>query len=95
MAAPAALAASEDNTWTLLATLPQPQDRPLFALAADPADPHNLLAGSSSGEIYRSTDRGISWRLTKSGMGRGVLNVSMGRRMANLGTMCAPRRLAR
>lgn len=73
MAAPAALAASEDNTWTLLATLPQPQDRPLFALAADPADPHNLLAGSSSGEIYRSTDRGISWRLTKSGMGRGVL----------------------
>jgi hypothetical protein len=71
--APSALAANEDNTWTLLAALPQPQDRPLFALAADPADAHNLLAGTSTGEIYRSTDRGVSWRLAKSGMGRGVL----------------------
>jgi hypothetical protein len=67
------LAANEDNTWTLLAALPQPQDRPLFALAADPADTHNLLAGTSTGEIYRSMDRGVSWRLAKSGMGRGVV----------------------
>jgi hypothetical protein len=73
VAVPPTLAANEDNTWTLLAALPQPQDRPLFALAADPADTHNLLAGTSTGEIYRSMDRGVSWRLAKSGMGRGVV----------------------
>jgi hypothetical protein len=73
LAAPNAAAANDDNTWTLLAALPQPQDRALFALAADPNDSRALLVGTSSGEIYRSTDRGASWRLAKSGLGRGVV----------------------
>jgi hypothetical protein len=72
LAVPSALAANDDNTWTLLAALPQPQERPLFALAVDPADSHNVLAGTTTGEIYRTTDRGASWRLSKPGLGRGV-----------------------
>jgi hypothetical protein len=70
--APALAASAGDNTWTALAPLPQPQDRPLLALAADPSDGHVLLAGTAGGEIYRSADAGQSWRLARSGLGRGV-----------------------
>lgn len=73
---PALAAPPADNTWTALAPLPQAQDRPVLALATDPADGRVLLAGTAAGEIYRSTDGGQSWRLAKTGLGRGVAALS-------------------
>jgi photosystem II stability/assembly factor-like uncharacterized protein len=71
-ASPALAAPGVDNTWTALGTLPQPQDRPLLALASDPSDGRVVLVGTAAGEIYRSADGGHSWRLARSGLGRGV-----------------------
>ncbi|MBJ7599535.1 MAG: hypothetical protein DLM67_03375 [Candidatus Nephthysia bennettiae] len=74
---PTALAAGPaDNTWTALSPLPQSQDHPLLALAVDPSDGRVLLAGTASGEIYRSADGGQSWRLSRAGLGRGVAALS-------------------
>lgn len=64
------------NTWTLLAPLPERLESPLFALAVSPGDPQLVLAGTSSGAIYRSTDAGASWRLVRTGLGRGVASLA-------------------
>jgi photosystem II stability/assembly factor-like uncharacterized protein len=74
--APAAAAPPADSTWTALAPLPQGQDHPLLALATDPTDGRVVLAGTATGEIYRSGDSGQSWRLARSGLGRGVAALS-------------------
>ena len=69
----AAAAPPSLNTWVPLASLPEPQDRPVLALAVDPADSRQVLVGTAAGQIYRSTDGGESWRLAKGGLGRGVV----------------------
>lgn len=76
LAVPAQAAPPADNTWTALAPLPEAQDQPVLALAADPADGRVVLAGTAGGEIYRSGDAGQSWRLAKAGLGRGVAAVA-------------------
>lgn len=75
-AAPAAAAPTADDTWTALASLPDPQDRPVLALAVNPTDGRQLLVGTAGGQIYRSTDGGDSWRLVKAGLGRGVVTLA-------------------
>ncbi|HEX6547437.1 MAG TPA: hypothetical protein VF134_01685 [Candidatus Dormibacteraeota bacterium] len=58
-----ASAAQNDNAWVMLAGLPEQLEAPVFALAVSPADSGLVLAGTPTGAIYRSTDRGQSWRL--------------------------------
>ena len=45
----------------------------MLALAVNPTDARQVLAGTMTGEIYRTTDGGASWRLVKGGLGRGVV----------------------
>jgi photosystem II stability/assembly factor-like uncharacterized protein len=58
-----ALAAAPDNTWGMLASLPEHLDSPVFALAVSPSSSALLLAGTPTGSIYRSTDAGQTWTL--------------------------------
>lgn len=57
-------AAPADNTWTRLGALPEPLDAPVFALAVDPSANQNLLLGTETGNLYRSTDGGQTWKLS-------------------------------
>lgn len=41
----------------------------IIALAADPADPRIVYAGTSGSGVYRSTDGGNSWVQASLGMG--------------------------
>jgi hypothetical protein len=72
LAAGMTAAAGADDTWVPLGALPAPGGGPVFALAADPADGHRLLAGTSGGVLLRSADGGATWRAVRSGLGRGV-----------------------
>jgi len=72
LAASGIAAAGSDDVWAPLGALPVRQDGPVFALAADPADGHRLLAGTSGGAVLRSGDGGATWRVVRSGLGRGV-----------------------
>lgn len=47
-----------------------PLDAPLLSLAADPADPRRLLAGTGRHGLYRSTDGGASWQPASAGLPR-------------------------
>jgi photosystem II stability/assembly factor-like uncharacterized protein len=62
-----------DATWVMLGALPERLDGPVFALAVDPANPQVVLAGTSRGSIYRSTDGGGTWNQVRRDLGRGVL----------------------
>jgi hypothetical protein len=72
LAAGVVAAAGADDTWAPLGALPARSGGPVFALAADPADGHRLLAGTSGGVLLRSADRGATWIAVRSGLGRGV-----------------------
>ena len=76
LATPPVRAAAADNTWTQLAAVPQTGGDPVLALAVDPADGRVLLAGTGAGDIYRSMDGAQSWRLARSGLGRGVAAIA-------------------
>jgi hypothetical protein len=71
-----ASAGSSPSTWSPLAALPERLDSPLFALAVDPSDGQRVLVGTPTGNLYRSTDGGASWRLVSSRLGRGVLTLA-------------------
>lgn len=73
--APAA-AAAPDSTWVQLAPLPETLAAPVFALAVDPTSNQNLLAGTTSGSIYRSTDGGQSWKLVRHDPAHAVLTLA-------------------
>lgn len=51
------MSTSDGQTWVDL-----PLRKPLVAVAADPANDRTVLAVTETGEVYRSTDGGISWR---------------------------------
>jgi photosystem II stability/assembly factor-like uncharacterized protein len=68
-----ASAVPSPNTWSPLAALPERLDTPLFALVADPADSQRVVAGTPTGNLYRSTDGGGTWKPVASKLGRGVL----------------------
>ena len=55
------------STWVALATLPGADHDPVFALAVNPANDDDLIAGNAAGGLYRSVDGGSSWRLIHSG----------------------------
>ena len=69
----AASAALTPNTWSLLGPLPEHLQDPVFALGVDPSDDQRVLAGTSTGNVYRSGDGGGTWKLVGSKLGRGVL----------------------
>ncbi len=72
----AAQVPAPDNTWTQLAPLPERLDSPVFALAVNPADNQQLLVGTGTGNLYRSTDGGASWKLARSVSGRAVVSLA-------------------
>jgi len=72
----AASAAVTDNTWTLLAPLPEKLDAPVFALAVSPADNQLVLAGTGTGSIYRSRDGGQTWASVRRDPGHAVLTIA-------------------
>jgi len=73
---PALADAPPPSTWAPLTPLPEKPGSPLFALAVSPADSQLVLAGTSTGTIYRSADGGATWRVARSGLGRGVLTLN-------------------
>lgn len=72
----AASAAVADNTWTLLAPLPEKLDAPVFALAVSPADSQLVLVGTGTGSIYRSRDGGQTWAAVRRDPGHAVLSIA-------------------
>jgi hypothetical protein len=72
LAAGAIAAAGAADTWVPLGALPARLDAPVFALAADPADGHRVLAGTAGGGLFRSVNAGATWNEVESGLGRGV-----------------------
>jgi photosystem II stability/assembly factor-like uncharacterized protein len=64
------------NTWSPLAALPERLNDPLFALAVDPFEYQRVLAGTPTGNLYRSSDGGGTWKLAGPRLGRGVLTVA-------------------
>lgn len=74
-AAPVAADAG-DNTWRALGSLPEKLDRPVLALAVDPVDAGVLLAGTPTGNLYRSADGGQTWRPVARHLGQEVLAIA-------------------
>jgi len=74
-ASAAAPLAHPDNTWMQMSGLPEPLTDPVFALAVSPSDPQTVLVGTSSGNIYHSSDGGGSWALAARNIGRGILTI--------------------
>ena len=56
-----------DSTWIALKAIPHQGRTPLFALAVDPANNQDVLAGTSDGSLLRSTNGGASWTVVHSG----------------------------
>src|SRR5262245_19580981 len=65
-------ASGADDTWAPLGALPARPDGPVLALAVDPADGHDVVAGTPAGDILRSADGGASWTAVRPGPSRGV-----------------------
>ncbi len=63
------------STWVALATLPGADHDPVFALAVNPANDQDLIAGNGAGGLFRSVDGGSSWRSAHSGKA-GILSVA-------------------
>ena len=55
-----------DSTWTALTPLPRQAGAAVFALAVDPNNNQVVLAGTSSGALFRSTDGGSTWSAVSS-----------------------------
>lgn len=56
-----------NSTWVAIASLPRQGHTAVFALAADPANKQDLLAGNSTGLLLRSADAGVSWTTVHTG----------------------------
>lgn len=55
------------STWVALADVPGADHDPVFALAVNPTNDQDVIAGNSAGGIYRSVDGGSTWKLMHSG----------------------------
>jgi hypothetical protein len=53
--------ATPPSTWVELSALPGTNHGTIFGLAVNPTNSAQLIAGDSSGAIYRSNDAGTSW----------------------------------
>lgn len=56
-----------DSTWVALKPLPGQGRTAVFAVAVDPANDRDVLAGNSEGAIFRSTDGGGGWTTVHEG----------------------------
>ncbi|MFZ0216280.1 MAG: hypothetical protein WAM30_10120, partial [Candidatus Dormiibacterota bacterium] len=68
----ASAAPAQPDTWRPLGAIPTTPASPLEALAVDPANSQALVAGTESGEIYRSTDGGLHWVRAARHLGKAV-----------------------
>jgi photosystem II stability/assembly factor-like uncharacterized protein len=55
------------STWLALKPLPHQGRSAIFALAVDPANNQDLVAGNSEGSLLRTTDGGSTWASVHSG----------------------------
>jgi hypothetical protein len=60
-------AAFPPSTWVALTDVPGAGSNPVFALAVNPTNDQELIAGSGAGGLYRSTDGGTTWKPVHSG----------------------------
>lgn len=64
----AALAAAfPPSTWVALADLPGADHVPIFAIAVNPTNDLDVIAGNGTGGLYRSLDGGSTWKPVHSG----------------------------
>ena len=56
-----------NSTWVAIKPLPGQGRLAIFALAVDPSNNQSVLAGNSSGRIFRSPDAGGAWTSVHSG----------------------------
>jgi hypothetical protein len=63
------------STWVALATLPGADHDPVFALAVNPVNDQDVIAGNGAGGLYRSVDGGSTWRSIHSGTA-GILTIA-------------------
>jgi photosystem II stability/assembly factor-like uncharacterized protein len=71
----ATAAALPPSTWVALTTLPGPNQAPVFALAVNPANDQQLIAGNGASGLYRSNDGGTTWKSVHPGAA-GILTVA-------------------
>jgi hypothetical protein len=55
------------STWVALANLPGADHDAVFALAVNPANDQDLVAGNRAGGLFRSSDGGSTWKSVHSG----------------------------
>lgn len=60
-------AALPDSTWTLLSALPNQPHTAVFALGVSPANNQVVLVGDAQGQLSRSTDGGVTWKVVRRG----------------------------
>jgi len=63
----AAAAGLPPSTWVALTTLPGANHSPIFALAVNPANDQQLIAGNGAGGLYQSEDGGTTWKSVHPG----------------------------
>lgn len=63
------------STWVALATLPGADHNPIFALAVNPTNDQDVIAGNGAGGLYRSVDAGSSWKSIHVGTA-GILTIA-------------------
>ncbi len=56
-----------DSTWVALKSLPHQGRSAVFALAVDPSNDQDVVAGNSEGSLLRSADGGTTWTSVHSG----------------------------
>jgi photosystem II stability/assembly factor-like uncharacterized protein len=56
-----------NSTWVALKPLPHQGHTAVFALAVDPASNQSVLAGNSSGSLFKSADGGSTWTSVHTG----------------------------
>ena len=63
------------STWVALATLPGADHNPVFALAVNPVNDQDMIAGNGAGGLYRSVDAGTTWKPIHAGTA-GILTIA-------------------
>jgi hypothetical protein len=61
LASAATAAAIPDATWVALAPLPNQPRTAMFAIAVDPSNSQAVVAGDSTGRLFKSTTGGAAW----------------------------------
>ena len=71
----ASAASLPPSTWVALTTVPGAGQSPVFALAVNPVNDQDVIAGNASGGLYRSVNAGSTWTSVHSGKA-GILTIA-------------------